>query len=348
MKNRLFVIIFIFSLVVLGGFSCTNSGGNLGVYKSEDGNNSWQAKNSIDDKKTINKIGVLDIKIDSTDPNVIYIGTKENGLYKSTDGSNSWQQTSLRNGTIFSIDTNPKDTKVIYIAGYFGTLGKIYKSNDGGENFEEVYSETHEKNPVLALAVDGYDPRKVYAGTKNGTLLKSEDSGRSWILQEELDNDILQIAINPHDTRHVIVGTESGGLFKTENGGKEWKEINEPLKEFDKSRNIRAVIFDPKIPGRVYLGSLFGLLVSKDEAKSWSEISILTELKRSSSLNLAIDDTDSPSLYLSIDSTVYKKSEQDQGWEVNKMTTGIIKSLAIDPNNNQIIYVGIGTNEDDY
>lgn len=348
MRRNSIILISLFIFILLTGFSCVGSSSNLGVYKSEDGGSAWQEKVRIDDKKTISKVEVLSIKIDPQDSNVLYIGTKDGGVYKSGDGGNSWQQTALKSGNIFSIDLNFEDSGIIYVAGYFGTLGKIYKSNNGGENFEEIYSETHENNPVLSLAIDSYDPRKIYAGTENGALLKSEDSGRSWILQAELDDDIIQIAISPHDTRHVLAGTASKGLFKTEDGGQNWRDISDPLKEFDRARSIRSIVFDPKNSGRVYLGSYFGLLVSDNEGGSWAAIDILTELKRSSVIKLALDNSDEPNIYLSVDSTIYKKSRRDEGWEVNKITSGIIKSIAVDLNNNQIIYVGIGTTEDDY
>lgn len=349
MKKNIFILVSIFAFVLFSGISCSSSSKTLGVYKSDDSGNSWQEKVNISDKKTIKNVEVKFIKIDFSDSNIIYIGTREKGVYKTNNGGESWQQTSLNSGNIYAIDINPKDTAIIYASGYFGTLGKIYKSNNGGESFEEVYSETHGKTPVMSLAVDSYDPRRIYAGTESGALLKSEDSGRSWILQKELKDSVVEIAINPHDTRHILAGTDSKGIFKTENGGQDWRDLSESLEDFDKSRNIHSIVFDLKNEKKVYLGSLFGLMVSNDEGETWKEVSVLTKPKRNSVINIALDASDESNIYLTLDSTVYKKSNKEgQGWEVKKITTEMIKSIACDPNNYQVIYVGIGKEGDDY
>lgn len=342
MSKKSYSIIFIlFAFIMFGGISCTSTPKDFGIFKSSDGGEEWSQKVKIDDKKTIKNNEVVSIKIDPSDSNIVYIGTKNDGIYKTTDGAEIWQQTSLNNGYIYSIDIDPKDTSIIYAAGYFGTLGKIYKSNNGGGDFNEIYSETHEKTPVMALAIDSYDTRKIYAGTDAGSILKSIDSGRSWILQKRLESEITQIAINPGDTRHILVGTESDGIFKTINGGEKWKSLSDSLEIFKKTDEVQSLVFDPKILGRVYFGSPFGLLVSNDEGESWQNIEILTEPSNSSILRVAVDYAEPSSIYLGLDSAIYKTSDNGVSWVVKKITSGLISAIACDPQSDQVIYAGV-------
>jgi photosystem II stability/assembly factor-like uncharacterized protein len=341
MKKKLSLFILLIFFAIFAGATCRRTPATLGIFKSDDEGITWQQKVKIDKKKTIKDVEVLSIKIDPTNSKTIYIGTKEKGVYKSTDGAEAWQQTSLKVGDVYAIDIDPKNTNTIYAAGYFGTLGKIYKSNNGGEKFEEIYSETHEKTQVLSLGVDSYDPRKIYAGTKAGALLKSEDSGRSWVVKQWLNNDVVEIAISPRDTRHILVGTRSDGIYETKNGGQKWVKLDEALSRFAKAKNVHSLIFSPKVFGTVYLGSSFGLLKSEDDGKTWKSISLLVEPGEASIIKVALDPQDPQKIYLGLDSTIYKSSDGGKSWTVKKITSGLIQAIACDPQEPKVIYVGI-------
>ena len=342
MNKKLFLSILLISLVVFGGISCTNNSSSLGVFRSDDGGMTWQQKVRIDDKKSIKDVNVISLSINPLDPKIIFIGTRKKGLYKTSDEGETWQQVALASGNINAIGIDPKDPNIIYIAGYFGTLGKIFKSTDGGQNFEEIYSETHEKNAVNDIAIDSYDTRKIYAGTSEGAILKSEDGGRSWILQKRLDNDIVSIVISPHDTRRILVGTVSDGIYKTTNGGEEWVSLEKKISdEFsNKTAKVRSLVFDPEIPGKIYYTSLEGFLISDNEGESWRKVDILTEVKKKGTIKIAVSN-DSSSVYLGIDSAIYKTNDDGQSWEVNRITTGLIHAIANDPQDTQKVYIGV-------
>lgn len=342
MNKKISLVILLSWFVVFGGISCTNNSSSLGVFRSDDEGITWQQKVKIDDKKTIKSTDVISMSINPLDSKIIFIGTRENGLYKTSDEGESWQQTALTSGNINAISIDPKDPNVLYIAGYFGTLGKIFKSTDGGQNLEEIYSETHEKNVVTAIAIDTYDNRKVYAGTSEGSVLKSEDGGRSWILQSRLDDDIVCIAISPHDTRYILVGTASDGIYKTTNGGEEWINVQEKISsEFSKkTATVRSLVFDPLVQGKIYFTSLEGFLISDNGGESWRKIDILTEVTKKGTTTIAVSN-DSARIYLGIDSAVYKSSDNGQSWEVNRITTGLIQVIICDPQNNQKVYTGV-------
>jgi len=342
MNKKISLVILLLWFIIFGGMSCTNKSSSLGVFRSDDEGTTWQQKVKIDDKKTIKSIDVISMSINPLDSKIIFIGTRENGLYKTSDEGEIWQQTTLKSGNINAISIDPGDPNILYIAGYFGTLGKIFKSIDGGQNFEEIYSETHEKNIVTAVAIDTYDTRRVYAGTSEGSVLKSEDGGRSWILQNKLDDNIVCIAISPHDTRHILIGTASDGMYKTINGGEEWINIQEKISsEFSKkTATVRSIIFDPVIQNKIYFTSLEGFLISDNEGENWKKIDILTEITKKGTTVITVSN-DSARIYLGIDSAIYKSSDNGQSWEVNRITTGLIHVITCDPQNNQKIYIGV-------
>ena len=88
---RAIIIFPIFVFLAASPFAC-GSPSDLGVFKSQDGGESWQHKVTIDDKKNISKVPVSDIEFDPQDSKIIYLGTMGSGLYMSTDNGDTWQQ----------------------------------------------------------------------------------------------------------------------------------------------------------------------------------------------------------------------------------------------------------------
>lgn len=346
MNKKKFFFIVILGFLLFSGQVCRRAQYDLGVWKSEDGGENFQQKIMIGKKKALSSQEVLSLAIDPLNSNNIYIGTKGKGIFKSQDGANQWQKTSMSQGEVTSIVINPEDPNILYAASYLGEIGKIYKSEDGGGKFVEIYSETHSGIPVYTLAIDSYDTRKIWAGTSAGAALKSEDSGRNWVVKKWFDDEVTQIVLSTLDTRHVIVGTRSRGLFKTEDGGKTWKDINDTyvsdVKEIESRDKLRVhhLVFDQREKGTVYFASTYQLLKSKDEGKTWRPINLLIKPGEASITRLAIDPLDSQKIYLGLDTTIYKSEDGGKNWKVKKITTGRITAIALDQSDPTKIYVG--------
>lgn len=77
-----------------------SSGGDRGVFRTEDGGETWEQVLKIDENT-----GVTDLEFDPSDPNVVYAasyqrrrhtwaflaGGPKSGIYKSTDNGETWQ-----------------------------------------------------------------------------------------------------------------------------------------------------------------------------------------------------------------------------------------------------------------
>jgi photosystem II stability/assembly factor-like uncharacterized protein len=345
MKKFIFIIFLTF--LVFSGQACSRRNYDLGIYKSFDGGNNWEQKVKVGKKKALATFEILSLALDPQNSNVIYAGTKGKGIYKSVDGAESWEKTFITQGEITSVVVDLKDSNIVYATSYVGDFGKIYKSEDGGGKFEEIYSETHQQIPVYSLALDWYDSRKIWAGTKKGAILKSEDSGRNWIVKKWLASEVVQIAISSKDSRHIVVGTRTDGLWKTEDGGKNWRQINETFLKKDNKINpkeklqVHSLVFDTASPGTLYFTSQFQFLRSQDEGKNWQEIELLTKPQEASSLKVALDPNDSEKIYLGLDSNIYKSEDGGKNWKVKKFTSGRIATLVVDPQDSVKIYAGI-------
>jgi photosystem II stability/assembly factor-like uncharacterized protein len=139
----------------------------------------------------------------------------------------------------------------------------------------------------------------------------------------------------------LYAGTYRSGLFKSTDSGLTWTPINNGFFDFD----IYDLAIDPRTPSTLYASTGFGLYKSTDGGAQW--------FKPSPSLffggkGLVIDPTAPEMVYASAGNQgVYKSTDGGVTW--NPINAGLgqgfyyVESLAIDPANPRILYVGMGS-----
>jgi photosystem II stability/assembly factor-like uncharacterized protein len=80
------------------------------------------------------------------------------------------------------------------------------------------------------------------------------------------------VAISPHDPKVIVAGGDMGNAFITRDGGEHWTIVGRsdgiPFAN-PGYRGVWAVHFDPKRPGRIWVGSTHGLYLSTDNGYHW-------------------------------------------------------------------------------
>ena len=230
-----------------------------GVWKTTDGGQSWS---NISDEFFGGSIGA--VAVSEWDPNVIYVGGGEKtvrgnvshgyGMWKSVDAGKTWKSIGLDDSRrIPRVRIHPKNPDLVYAAVLGHLFGPneqrgVFRSTDGGENWERVLFVSDEAGAV-DLQMDPTNPRILYAamwnldrtpyslnsGGPGSSLWKSTDGGDSW---EELTNQdnglptgtlgIIGVTVSPVNPERVwaIVEAEDGGVFRSEDGGESWEKVN--------------------------------------------------------------------------------------------------------------------------
>jgi photosystem II stability/assembly factor-like uncharacterized protein len=276
-----------------------------GLYKSNDGGNNWE------------KIGfekserIANIIVNPTNSKEIIVGvlgalwsdSEERGVYKTTDGGVTWKKILYVNQSTGCADLaiNPKDPNIIYASMWEfrrtgwsfnsgGDNSALYKSIDGGENWEKIHNGFPEgKLGRLAIAVANSNPEVIYTvieaekNEKKG-LYKSTDGGASW---KQMNNDFgitvrpfyfSRIAVDPKDENIIIKGGLSGSISK--DGGKTFKDLG-----FMHS-DIHDVIFDINNSDILYVGTDGGVY------RSWNKgttMEIVENLPLSQFYHISVD-----------------------------------------------------------
>jgi len=247
-------------VAVLGHFWSDNA--NRGVYRTEDGGNTWEQVLYIDEQT-----GANDIVIAPSDPNVVYtsmwqhspqVHGKNSGVYKSTDGGKTWNKAHKgmpddedvgRIGLAVSYQ-NPD--KVYALMDHRNRkkgkgAAKIFQSLNGGKSWKKTHKDEQYFFSVIGwyfadLYVNPQDDEEIYGlGVR---LAHSADGGKTIDFvggevyhlfpsaADPLHLDHCELWINPTNPNHLALAND-GGLYTSYDRGKHWTHHNNiPTGEF--------------------------------------------------------------------------------------------------------------------
>lgn len=356
-----FLIFFVFLFLGASAVSCPFIKNNSipadgGVFKSDDGGLTWQRKTNLalpaGSNKTagnIASVNIISIAIDQKDNNFIYAGTEGNGFLRSSNKGETWEiyngRNMLANETIYDIAIDPHDSKKMYIAGISAEgKGRVLKSDDGGESWEQTYVTLASGNSVNKIKIDSYNTAIVYIITSKDGLFQSINYGRSWTLLRRFEGGLYDIIINPSDTRIIYVLSTSEGLLKTNDKGINWTPIIDKLADFGITANtkIDSLVIDTQNSNILYLGFLNGLLRTYNGGASWEKVNIITPPALLVIKSIALSGENTKNIYYTIGSQLYLTgSNSASNWIVRDLpTTRVLQALTIDPKDPNIIYAG--------
>lgn len=329
-------IILLFGLAFLG-LSC-GTAKDGGVFKSIDGGLNWEQKTFIQKVKrktyTISTVNVTAMTFAPQNPEMLFLGTKENGILKTDNGGENWQTTSINQGNISSIATDRQNENFLYAS----LDNLILKSIDQGQTWDIVYTQTG--GNIVKIIADFYTPGKIYAATSLGTILQSTDYGNNWTILLQNDQSFLDLQMDNFDSRVLYALDKQNRIFKTLDSGANWQNISI---EKDAPLKIKT---DPTQANGLYILTKRGLLKSTDSGSSWQYIT--TVIPENSSLNeqirnITIDPQNGRNLFFTIGRIIYKSTDAGLNWETIETFTSSrpISYLLINPTNSQTIYAGV-------
>ncbi|WP_150451864.1 discoidin domain-containing protein [Arenibacter lacus] len=124
---------------------------------------------------------VMEVEVSFINPKVMYVDVRGSGLYKSEDGGLTWVRKptltsaefggSGMNGRI-SMVVSPYDENTLYATYANGTWtsnkGKVFKSTDGGDNWEDISGSVNANTKVLVIQPSSTGEELVYLVTTRG------------------------------------------------------------------------------------------------------------------------------------------------------------------------------------
>jgi len=260
-----------------------------GLMKTTDNGKTWHQP-EFDTE--FQQLVIYDMTFKPNDKQIGYCGAKF-GLYKTIDGGETWNLYTNQLDLVYEIAYHPLNSFVVFASGGHTippSFGKLYKSDDSGENWEMVLETM--QDGVISFVFHHSDPNIIYAQFGAG-IRKSIDGGQTWVEKNEglLGNGytfdgVLSLEMSKSNPNILYCSQDSqqGGLFVSRNAGENWEQIDSVLFEYTDYVRPSSILLDETNNDRIYVGLLDGgqpqtstfhnggLFLTEDAGKHWRKI----------------------------------------------------------------------------
>ena len=354
MKRVLSGVVLTGFLVILSGCSFPGSSGKSGaaVLRSDDGGVNFVPKVTVNEKTTIASVEVLSLLFDPSKPNHVLLGTKDDGIFASENGGDAWRKLEYPPTKVYGLARDVFSSARLYATGEWQGRGKIYRSDDDGVKWKEIYTEPSNGTVITALIASTRSAGVVYAGTSAGVVIKTTDSGETWGNAASLDGPVLSLAFNS-DSGTLYALASGKGIFRKTDSGDGFSMLDLSTKSSENEKNTRARILskpvsiaaDPSRSGVLYVGTeKDGLWMSADNGEHWSAVDIIASSAKFPIRAIAIRPGSSNEILYSSALAVYRSVDSGANWSVYQLDAnrpaGLIR---YDPSNSSRVFLGLRT-----
>ena len=350
MKKILSILVVSFLILVFSG--CTNSKTTTipkftlsqSIWKSTDGGANWVVKNKGEGKPNITEADILSFAINPYNGNNVYVGLRKGGILETVDGGETWKFMNFISEKVYGLALDPLDGRTLYASGVWEGRGKIFKTEDDGATWKEIYTSPTNGPLIISLVIDKKNSRVIYATTSVKEMIKSSDGGETWRNIYLSDDPIIKISIDSSDNKLVYFLTNNGKILRSKDAGEKIEDISEKIKKesFSFANGQFKVLSSDSIHSNcVYLAGADGIMQSLDGGENWEKILTLNNPENFPIRALAINPKNSNEMVYAMDQATYKSIDGGKTWKTfqfnNKFKTNI---LEYDPSGSGQIWLG--------
>ena len=265
---------------------------------------------------TLEERGARCLAVDPNNPDIVYVGTSDEGLFGSSDGGKSWDRLSgVAHPRVTAVAVSPVDGGL-----YAGTEpSSLFVSQDGGESWRELEE------------------------------LKNLPSAPSWSFPPRpWTSHVRSLALSPEDPNLIVAGIELGGVVRSTDGGESWQD-QRPGAYAD----CHALATHVSAPATLYEAAGGGFAESKDFGESWTATD--AGIAHRYVWGLAVDRDDPALLYVSAaegpgrahssgfsDAAIYRRNASSRWEPVIEHLAEFPYALVADPDTTGALYAGFG------
>jgi photosystem II stability/assembly factor-like uncharacterized protein len=262
---------YVISLAVAPDRPATMYAGTIwrGIAKSVDAGGSWRPSGPfplLAGGAVPRPPDVMSLALDPSGPGVVYAGTNFGGVLRSDDGGASWRTANRGLSPLPYFQARVFNPVVALLARpgalYAALSGTgVFVSRDGGEHWRRFAPALSEPR-VESLALAG---KTLFAATADGVF---RSDGGPWTRAGLRGQWVEAIAVDGRSPRTIYAGALHDGVFASRDGGLTWEAASSRLGNL----YVRALVADPRRPGRVYAATYGGVFVSSDAARTWAAL----------------------------------------------------------------------------
>ena len=353
------------SAFVLSGCSLSlpvpgvSSGGS--IWKSFDNGQTFVPKVTVDEKRKISSADVLTFVVDPRSPETIYLGTVGSGLFKTADGGEHWEPLIFPPLKNYGLVLGRDNSAQVYASGVYDGIAKMYRSDDAGRNWKEIYTEPGKGTVITALGTSPDIPDVLYAGTSAGVIIKSINGGATWDNIGVADGPVTKILFEKGTPEKVLLLVFNKGIDISTDGGKTWSDDVENslvsgqarerrTERISSARNseaknpdgITTAVIDPSVSGTLYAGAKNGVFRSRDSGQTWEALDIIESSKKFPVRAIAINPANTDEIVYAAGNAFYRSVDGGVKWATTQLEIDrSVSIIAYDPSHPEVIYFAL-------
>ncbi|MDE2466631.1 MAG: exo-alpha-sialidase, partial [Alphaproteobacteria bacterium] len=277
-----------------------------GLWKSDDGGNSWKPIFERPGAAAIGAIAVAPSK-----PSTVWVGTGEpwairdidiggNGVYKTEDGGKTWHHMGLtQTGRVARIIVDPTNSNTVFVCAEGHLTGPdqqrgVFVTHDGGKTWKRSLF-VNPQTGCSGLSMDAHDPNTLVAGTwqvvmhtwaelsggPGSGVFITHNGGKTWkrIVGHGLPASPvgkIDVGIAPSNSKRMYALIEApgqGSMWRSDDGGVDWHRVSWNRMLIGRAGYYIRLAISPRNDNKVYVASS-SFLVSKDGGKTWHEMHV--------------------------------------------------------------------------
>lgn len=285
------------------------------------------------------------------------------GLFRQS--AQGWGHAGFNHPFIFSLDYDPADPSVLYLAAgngliqashngekwkiltggdvtelrdvsvggdgtiYFAHSHGIRASHDRGVTWEEIGGTLHRKF-TESVRADRSRAGTVLAGGEEG-VFRTEDGGRTWQIAGAAGFQVTRIEQSPHVPCNWAAVTQKGGVFLSHDCGKTFESNGRA----GVGSTLYDVAFDPATPSRIAVAGWGpGIAISEDGGKTWQSRN--NGLPRPETVGVIFDPLVTGRMYTSVrDDGLYMSNDEGRSWLRQGLDGSVINRMKFVPRGKQ-------------
>ncbi|MFN0180546.1 MAG: VPS10 domain-containing protein [Gemmatimonadales bacterium] len=200
------------------------------------------------------------------------------------------------------IVVSPQEPNTIFHASQY-----LYRSRDGGDNWERISPDLTTNNPIyqnwpggpitgdhtgvevfntiFAVVPSPHDKNTIWVGTDDGRVHLTRDEGKTWTEITPRDMPALgtvnRLEVSPHAAGRAFLAVQryrmddfAPHVFRTDDFGRSWTRLTNGQNGIPANHPVRVVREDQVRRGLLYAGTEFGLFVSFDDGARWQSLQL--------------------------------------------------------------------------
>ncbi|MCB0716893.1 MAG: glycoside hydrolase [Bacteroidetes bacterium] len=263
-----------------------------GVYRSDDGGNSWTHLGLADAQQ------IGSVVVHPTNPDLVYVAAMGHpygpndmrGVYRSSNGGKDWKRIFFINDRTgaASLTMDPQNPDILFAdmwshlegpwenASWSGMHSGLFRSQDGGESWARVEGGLPDNADGLGrigIGISNSEPNRIFAAVNartGGGIYRSDDGGKNWKLVSDerrlwsRGDDFAEIKVHPTNPDVVFIANIAS--YRSDDGGVTWTSI----KGAPGGDDYHRIWINPRYPDIMLFAADQGATITVTGGRTWS------------------------------------------------------------------------------